>query len=186
MRIPTKDRKSRIYLTGFMGSGKSTIGPILANTLGYDFLDLDHWIEQREGGTVSEIFRERGEAYFRECERLGIVEASTRPQTVVALGGGGLADPRNIDRVLATGILIFLNVALEGILRRVYRKTSRPLLTDAEGQRLSLEAARGRVTTLLDQRRPLYEMADLTICADDMRVGVTVDHIVKKLLPLFR
>jgi len=81
-------KKDRIYLTGFMGSGKSTVGSILANTLGYGFVDIDQGIEQAEGKTVSEIFREKGEEYFRNLEQSLLLRVSALPHTVISLGGG--------------------------------------------------------------------------------------------------
>jgi shikimate kinase len=91
-----------------------------------------------------------------------------------------------MECVLSSGILVYLSVAPDEIVRRVHRKTDRPLLTDIEGNRISEEEVRARVVRLFEQRRPFYEMADLIISADDSRVGVTVDQIVKSLLPVLR
>lgn len=181
MTDPLLLRKDRIYLTGFMGSGKSTIGPILANTIGYDFLDIDRTIEAREGKTVSEIFRENGEQYFRTMERTIIVQISTRRRLVISLGGGTVTDPETLRAIIASGILVYLKVTPEQLYRRLHRKTDRPLLSDIEGNRLSDTELRERIQTLYAAREPIYSKADITILTDEIRVGLTVDQIVKRL-----
>jgi shikimate kinase len=179
-------RRDRIYLSGFMGSGKSTIGPILGNTLGYDFADLDRTIEAEEGIAVSEIFRSRGEEYFRRRERELIIGFSVRPHLVVSLGGGTLNDPISFETVQSTGILVYLKLPPELLLKRLNNRTDRPMLMDADGNRLSEEQLRTRVQRLFLAREPIYEKADITIEADERRVGITVDRIVRALAPLLK
>src|SRR5690606_40072973 len=88
--------KQIIYLTGFMGSGKSTIGPILANTLGWDFYDLDRVIENKTGKKVREIFEQDGESFFRSLETETLEELSELDKTIISLGGGTMANAENI------------------------------------------------------------------------------------------
>ncbi len=179
-------KRDRIYLTGFMGSGKSTIGPILANSIGYDFADIDRMIELAEGRAISQIFRESGERYFRQCERSVLLGVCGLPQTVIALGGGTLVDPENSRIVRTTGVLIYLKLPSEEILRRLQNRSDRPLLTTPDGERLSQEELRVRIHQLYTERAHLYESADLTVLTDGSRVGLTVDRIVKLLAPLLR
>ena len=179
-------RADRVYLTGFMGSGKTTIGPILANTLGYDFVDIDRTIETEAGAAVTEIFRTRGQDEFRRIERELILRLSTRPKTVISLGGGTLTDPDSFRCVTTTGILVYLKVPPEHLLNRLRHKTDRPLLVDASGERLGETELLERVKELQQAREPYYAKADITILADDRKIGLTVDAIVRKLAPMLR
>jgi shikimate kinase len=174
-------RRDRIYLTGFMGSGKSTIGPILANTIGYRFVDIDRAIERSTGKTVNEIFREWGEERFRELEKETLATCARSVHHVISLGGGTIMDPGNLQVVTGSGILIYLKTSPEQILRRVRRRDDRPVLSDAMGERLSDEALRARIDTLYRLREPVYAGADLTFATDERRVGLTVDEIVRVL-----
>ncbi len=179
-------RRDRVYLTGFMGSGKSTVGPILANTIGYGFVDLDRVIEETEGVTVAEVFRLRGEEYFRTREREAIARLSREPGRVIALGGGALIDPVNFETVIATGILVYLRLPKDVLFRRLERREDRPLLRDAAGGCLPGEQLRERFEALYRVREPLYARADLILDADERHVGVTVDRLSRVLVPLLR
>jgi shikimate kinase len=183
---PAVNRSSRIYLTGFMASGKSTVGPILANSLGYDFVDVDTVIEASQQKSVREIFREQGEQYFRGLEREAITALTKRENLVVALGGGALTDPVNLHAVTTTGILVYLKVPPEEILKRVQHRTDRPLLTGPEGERLAPAELRKRVLALHEVREPLYSSADIVVMADEQRLGLTVDRVVKLLARFLR
>jgi len=179
-------RRDRVYLTGFMGSGKSTVGPILANTIGYGFVDVDRTIEEAEGVTIGELFRLRGEEFFRLREREVIERFSHRRKLVVALGGGALVDPANFETITTTGIVIYLRLPAEALLKRLQHREDRPLLTDAEGSRLPDGELRERMEALYRAREPLYAKADVIVDADERRVGVTVDRVVRSLAPFLR
>jgi shikimate kinase len=174
-------RKERVYLTGFMGSGKSTIGPILANTIGYDFIDVDRSVETSMGKTVNQIFREHGEEHFRVLERTLIAQMSTRPHIVVSLGGGTIADPENFGVIRATGILVYLKTTPEQLFRRLHHKSDRPVLRTEEGEQLPEGELRARILDLYKRREPLYAKADIVVHTDEVKVGKTVDLIVRKL-----
>ena len=177
-------RKNLIYLTGFMGSGKSTIAPILANTLGYASRDIDAEIEQITGKKVSDIFTEYGEEYFRGVEHTLLQETSRLEGCIISLGGGTIANPANLQLVKSSGVLVYLAANVEQILRRVRHKTNRPLLLTPEGDRLSEEQLRDRIASLLTERAPFYKQADVTIVTGDQPVGLTIDKIVRAISQL--
>ena len=172
---------SRIYLTGFMGSGKSTIGRILANVLGYRFMDLDEEITLREGRFIGEIFRVEGEAYFRELERRILEETYTEERAVVATGGGTLARPENMRRTLKEGTVVYLMLQEEDLVHRLKRLRSRPLLLDASGKPLPPDTLRRRIAQLLREREPVYRLAQVHVPVGNVPVGITVDRVVAAL-----
>ena len=174
-------KKSIIYLAGFMGSGKSTLAPILANTLGYTFIDIDLEIERAAGKTVSAIFHEHGEAYFRETEHEVLERVSKGARCVISLGGGTITTASNLAIAKSTGIMIYLKTDVNNIFHRMKHKTDRPVLQDSFGERLSDDELRKRITEILAAREPFYSQADITVETDDRRVGVTVDRIVRAL-----
>jgi shikimate kinase len=180
-RHPLESRSLRIFLTGFMGSGKSTIGPILANTIGFDFIDSDRRLEDREGKSVNEIFREKGEKYFRALEETLIAGLCRRERIVVSLGGGSLVNEQNHQAVITAGILIYLRTDPQRLAQRLARKENRPLLRDEAGERLSGEQLLGRIEALYKEREPTYRNADFTFETTDVKVGITVDQIVRAL-----
>lgn len=179
-------RRERIFLTGFMGCGKSTIGPILANSIGYRFADLDRLIEDRSGKSVKRIFQEDGEQFFRNEELAVLEELATTARMVVALGGGTLAAPDAFASIVRSGILIYLKVPPDELLKRLQHKTDRPLLMDENGERLPEAALRERMMGLFARREPLYERADIIVLADEQRLGLTVDHLVRMLTPVLK
>lgn len=185
--VPTPEqsvkRNERIYLTGFMGSGKSTIGPILANTIGYRFLDVDRAIEKATGKSVKQIFHDHGEAHFRALERNLIAELSEQRHLVVSLGGGTMVDPGNFHTITRSGIVVYLKATPEQIFKRLQRKVDRPTLTDVSGDRLGEEELKLRIEELFRQRELFYLRADVVVPTDETRVGITVDEVVRKLAP---
>lgn len=166
-----------------MGSGKSTIAPILANTLGYDYVDIDAEIEKATGKKVSEIFFELGEEYFRDVERTLLRDISRRTECVVSLGGGTIAKEGNLKVIKSSGLLIYLKADADQIFRRMKHKSDRPLLTSTEGKRLNDAELLARIEKLLIAREPFYNQSDLTIPTDDAPVGKTVDTIVRLIKP---
>ncbi|HXF99685.1 MAG TPA: shikimate kinase [Bacteroidota bacterium] len=181
MKDTSPKHKHLIYLTGFMGCGKSTIGPILANTLGYAYADVDRVVEERVGKSVKDIFREHGEKFFREVERQVIEELSRRDHHVISLGGGSVVDPATFSVIKSSGILVYLYSSPEQLLKRLKHKTDRPVLSAPDGQNLNEEELREKVMQLFNAREPLYSQAHLTVHTDERRVGLTVDEIVRKL-----
>jgi shikimate kinase len=175
------NKRSVIFLMGFMGSGKSTIGPILANTIGYNFVDLDLLIEQREHRKIGDIFKQEGEKKFREMERALLREIALTPRTVISLGGGTITDQTTLDLVKESGVLIYLKAESAYIYKRLRTKSDRPLLRTLEGQLMDADQLQGRIEELLTQRKNYYEQAHIIIHTDDKKVGNTIDELVKRL-----
>lgn len=174
-------RRSVIYLSGFMGSGKSTIGPILANTIGYNFVDLDLLIERREKRKIGDIFKEDGESKFREMERKFLTEVSQTPRIVISLGGGTITDQSSLDLIKKTGVLIYLKANPEYIYKRLRTKSDRPMLRTADGELMDAEQLQERIGELLSKRESYYEQAHIKIHTDDKKIGNTIDELVRQL-----
>lgn len=175
-------RTDRIYLTGFMGSGKSTVAPRLARGLGYDMIDLDQEISRHTGLSIPAIFELYGEQRFRDEERAMLHSSGMQERTVVSLGGGTLVDPANLAWCLEHGALVYLRASAAFLASRLAAsKRDRPLLFDADGQQLTSDALRKRVADLLASRRPVYEQAHITIDIDAVPVAKVVKRIREEL-----
>ncbi len=128
--------KNNLILTGFMATGKTSLGKLLAERLGRKFIDTDQKIEQDTGMTIPEIFAKHGEKYFRELERKTIQEIVTRKNLVIATGGGTVKDPENIRLLKSSGVIVCLTTEPEEIFRRTETRGERPLL-DGDNERLT-------------------------------------------------
>jgi shikimate kinase len=121
----------KIFLTGFMGSGKTTIGRRLAQQTGFNFVDSDRFIEMQQGMTVAEIFAQRGEAAFREMERNLLLELQPNDSLVVSTGGGMPCHNDNMDLMLASGKVIYLKTSPQELARRLLpSRDERPLIRE--------------------------------------------------------
>lgn len=172
---------SRVYLTGFMTCGKSTIGPILANTLGWNFFDLDHEIEDEEKMTVVEIFESKGEDYFRTLETEILRRLSRSENIILALGGGTILRMENLELMKQNGKIIYLKSSPEKIYERIKNKLDRPLFKDLVVENKPKEEFIKRISDLLNERSKHYEKADFIYSTDSCNLGITVDQIAKKL-----
>lgn len=161
---------SRIYLVGFMGAGKTTIGSLLADRLGWEFVDLDAAIEAREKRSVRAIFASSGEAYFRELEAACLRQLSGGPERVISLGGGAYVDPSNRELVDSTGISVYLEAPLEMLLSRIDDDGSRPLARD-----------RPELTRLFADRTPSYNMAQVVIGTGNREPAEVVGELLRAL-----
>jgi shikimate kinase len=153
-----------IFLCGFMGAGKSTVGLKLAGLLARTFLDLDTLIETRAGAKISEIFATSGEAYFRELERQEVDRLTKGFDGVVALGGGTLSNEDCLQTIKEKGTLIYLAAEPETIQARLAHadaKAVRPLLAS-----LSALERRLKISELMRERMPFYLQADIHIATD--------------------
>jgi shikimate kinase len=159
-------------LVGAPGAGKSTVGQRVARRWGVDFQDSDQLIEQRAGKSVADIFVDDGEPAFRELERDVIASALDGLTGVLALGGGAVVDPATRARLVAAPCL-WLRVGVSEAARRVGLNTARPLL---------LGNVRGTLTTLLDERTPLYaEVATWTVDTDGRPIDEVVDAVIEEV-----
>jgi len=169
--------KVNFYLTGFMASGKSTIGPIVANTLGWEFFDLDKEIVNIEHKSIKKIFSENGEEYFRNLEVETLKKISHRNSLIISLGGGTLTNQQNRDVIKATGRLIYLESSIEVSFRRLKNKRDRPVLLSENEAEQTEESIYNKIKLLFNERRKYYEEADYTFNTDFDPIGSTVDKI---------
>ena len=147
-----------VVLIGFMGTGKTSVGRLLAGRLGCAFHDLDRKIEEKYGMSIPAMFRERGESYFRAREKEAVRAAAQRANLVIATGGGTVKDPENVTLLRRRGILVALTADVDTILQRTATRGRRPVLDHADaGDR------RAAVMQLLAERRHIYEDADITV-----------------------
>lgn len=171
----------KIFLTGFMTSGKSTIGPILANVLGYDFYDLDKEIEEEEKLTVVDIFEKHGEQYFRDVESKILNKIALQDKVVISLGGGTITFQHNLNMMKSNGKIIYLKVSPITLYKRLKNKTDRPIFKDLVlGDKQEADFLE-RITELMEKRKKFYEKADIIIDTELTPLGKTVDRIAKKL-----
>lgn len=166
-----------IYLVGFMGCGKSTVGSALADELGWCFYDLDSEIEKTAGASVAEIFDQRGEAEFRTLEtealKKRVLNVRTGRPQVIALGGGAFTIEENFTLAANHGVTIWLDAPLDVIQSRIAEETHRPLARDPQ-----------RFQQLFEARRQSYARADYRIETFDQAPAAVVASILA--LPLFR
>lgn len=152
--------KANIALIGFMGSGKTTIGRILAKSLDMKFIDIDRCISMKEKRTIPEIFEEHGEKYFRDLERSIIEEESKDNNIVISTGGGAIIDNVNIKNLKSTSFVVYLDCDVNTIYERVKRSKTRPLLTNSEDMLQTIQ-------DLYDKRQTLYKISsDFSIKID--------------------
>lgn len=162
-----------IVMVGLMGAGKSSIGRRLAARLDLPFVDADSEIEAAAGCTIAEFFEQHGEAEFRDGERRVIARLLDGEPKVLATGGGAFMDAQTRAAVAETGISVWLRADLETLVRRTARRSSRPLLNNADPER-TLE-------DLMATRYPVYAQADITVESDDGPPDETVARVVEAL-----
>ena len=167
--------KDRIFLIGFMGTGKTTVGHRLAERLGWSVIDSDEEIVRREGRTIPEIFSAEGEPYFRLREREMLAELSTSENAVITTGGGAVLAEANRDLMRSSGLVVALEAAVDEIVRRVAADENRPLLDVDAAER------RQRVEQLLAARQGLYDFADLRVDTTHLDVETIVDEVIRYL-----
>lgn len=169
--------KKNIYLIGFMGTGKSSVGRSLAETLHMDFIDTDDEIEKKSGQSIKDIFKNQSEKRFRELEEDAVRSASKRANCVISVGGGAVLDNLNVYRMRDNGSVILLRAKSQAITKRLNGDRSRSLL---RGQ--SDKALLARVKQLLEYREPYYDLAkDLEVETDNKSVEQVADEITRLL-----
>ncbi|KRT65940.1 MAG: shikimate kinase, shikimate kinase [Candidatus Dadabacteria bacterium CSP1-2] len=161
-----------IFLMGFMGAGKTTVGKILAKRLRLTFIDLDEVIEKELNLTIQEIFSRYGEDFFRDAETKALRSIADKDRYVVATGGGVVLRKENWQIMIANGITVYLRAPAEVLWTRVRNNTSRPLL--------QVENPFERLCELFTQRIPQYEKADLIVDTENVSPEDVAEEIIKK------
>ncbi|MCL0091250.1 shikimate kinase [Dehalococcoidales bacterium] len=167
--------KTSIALIGFMGTGKTAVGKIVAEKLGKEFIELDLLIEQRAGKTIAEVFQQDGEIAFRELEIEVTKEVSEKKNVVIACGGGLVLNKINIDRLSKECLIVYLTASPGVILKRISsEENERPLLKTANKALV--------VRELLRWRKPFYEQAaDIKINTSKLDINSIAEQIIEKV-----
>jgi shikimate kinase len=163
--------KTNIVLTGFMYAGKTTVGELLATLTGKQFVDTDALIERDAGKKVTEIFAEDGESGFRRLERQAVDDAAAARDQVIALGGGAVIDPTNVEHLKASGVIYYLEIDADEVARRAVEASGRPLLEGKDPTETS---------RLLQSREEYYmRAADVTMEAVGREPADLADEIAR-------
>ena len=161
--------KPNIYLVGFMGTGKSTIGRQLAQKLDYLFIDSDHAIEEEVGMPIPELFEKQGEPVFRAMEKAFVDSGHPSEGCVVSCGGGLVFQPGMKEMLQAKGVVITLFASAETVYERTRAHTNRPLL--------NVEDPKAEIERLLEERMPVYQEAGIGVLTDGRGISDIVGHI---------
>jgi shikimate kinase len=166
-----------VVLIGLMGAGKTAVGRRLANRLDLPFIDADSEIEVAAGASISEIFAEHGEAYFRQGERKVIARLLENGPQVLATGGGAYMNPETRANIKAHGLSVWLKADIKVLMKRVGRRDNRPLLAAGDPEKV--------MKRLMEERYPIYAEADVTVesrdVPHDVIVGAVIDALAEKL-----
>lgn len=160
-----------LYLVGFMGTGKTTVGRAVAHRLGFQLLDSDHEIERQQGKTIPEFFAEAGEPAFRALEQAFIAQGHPAERAVVSCGGGLVVPPGMLDLLKAKGVVVCLHASIETILARTARHRNRPLL--------AVENPEARVRALFAAREPIYKQSGTVILTDSRPLQDVASHVLR-------
>jgi shikimate kinase len=162
-----------IVLVGLMGAGKTTVGRRLAAKLGLAFVDADNEIELAAGKSIPEIFADHGEAYFREGERKVIARLLNSGPMILATGGGAFMNGETRDNIHKTGIALWLKADLPLLMKRVKKRSNRPLLKTEDPEKVMRQ--------LIEERYPVYAKADVTVESRDVAHASMVGDVIKAL-----
>lgn len=172
----------RIFLTGYMGAGKTTLGKVLARSLNISFVDLDWYIEERFHKTVGELFTERGETGFRELERNMLHEVAEFENVVISTGGGAPCFFDNMEFMNRIGQTVFLDVNPDVLFRRLrVAKQQRPILQGKEDDEL-----KAFIIQALEKRAPFYQQAQYIFNADELEDRWQIETSVQRLKDVLR
>lgn len=170
-----------IFIIGFMCSGKTTFGRALAQKTGLEFIDLDEFIEKKEGKSIAEIFRNSGENGFREIERRNLLEVLGKKNCIIACGGGTPCFFDNIDKINESGISVFLSVSMEKLLSRLIEgHEKRPLVANK-----TKEEIEEIISRQLETRNPFYNQAKIHWSGERLDTLEEIDENVRLFLKRF-
>lgn len=167
--------RDNVILTGFMGTGKTSLGKMLATRLGRPFVDIDKKIEDEAQLSIPTIFERYGEEHFRELERAAVRELSERRGLVIATGGGTVKDAENLRLLKSSGVMVCLTAEPEEIFNRTMRRGERPVLDGGGNERLAT------IKKLLDERKQFYDRADYHVDTTEWSPIQIVDSICRYL-----
>ena len=162
---------TNLYLVGFMGTGKSTVGRMLARQVGFHFLDSDHEIERIQGKPVSRIFAEDGEPKFRELERTFIEGGHPAHGCIVACGGGLVVQPGMLALLKSRGVVVCMHAPIETILQRTMHTNHRPLL--------QVENPETRLRQLYAEREAIYRNTGTMVLTDSRPMKEIAAHVLR-------
>ncbi|MFH1800348.1 MAG: shikimate kinase [Candidatus Omnitrophota bacterium] len=165
---------SNIYLIGMMGSGKTVTGKVLAERLGYTFVDLDAEIQAKEGRSIPEIFAQKGEPHFRDVESSVLDRFSKQEKQVIATGGGIVLRETNVQLMRETGKVILLQASAESLWQRVRYSKDRPLLNKSDPY--------GALRQILSDREPFYEKACYFSVGTDGKIAEDIAGEIQEIL----
>ncbi len=178
------ESKKNIFLIGFSGSGKSTVGPLIAKKLKLRFYDTDLIIRRKHKKTIETIFKDIGEKGFRQLEEKVIFNVVTfiRPAKVIALGGGAFQNRKVVQLAQESGIVVYLSCSQAELFKRMNRVKDRPMLkVDARTETKREEALKKRISSLMRQRQDGYAKADIKISTSDKTPLQVTNALVKKI-----
>ncbi|MBD5782624.1 shikimate kinase [Pelagicoccus sp. NFK12] len=164
-------KKPNLYLVGFMGTGKSTVGRQVAQHMGLNFVDSDHAIEEQQGKSISEIFASDGEAAFRAMEKAFVESGHSDEGNLVSCGGGLAVQPGMMDLLKSRGLVFSLIATAKGIYERTRHNSNRPLL--------QVENPLAEIEKLLAVRDPIYQQAHCCILTEGRTVNEVVAHVCR-------
>jgi shikimate kinase len=167
------EEKANIVLCGFMATGKSSVGKMLAKRMNYEFLDMDAAIEKEEGTSVAQIFASRGEPAFRAMETRMVERLAASQGLIIATGGGTIVNPKNLEKLKSCGVVITLTADIPTILQRAGSGEDRPLL--------QAEDRVERIKALLAQRATAYAQADIILDTSSLTIDEVTQQIIGKL-----
>ncbi len=150
---------NRVFLIGYMGSGKSTIGRFIAKDMNWQFIDMDDYFEQKAGCTISQFFADKGEEEFRKAEAKVLKELATKENVIIATGGGSPCFFDNIDVMRSAGLTIYIEVTPEELAARLKgAKSKRPIIANKTDEELT-----SFISSQLEKREPFYKKAEMTV-----------------------
>jgi shikimate kinase len=164
-----------IVLTGFMGTGKSTVGRRVAEILEIPFHDVDTTIKRQTGRSIAELFQTKGETAFRALESATIQELSMQDRAVIATGGGSLLNPQNREFLRRTGILVCLTARTGTLLERLKDDLTRPLLAGENMQQ--------RIDRLMQERESVYALCPIQVATDGKTIEQVAQEVIEKIKP---